>query len=195
MSREDNWGKPEIVSYGPPRRYNFTGEPKVNYLNPLLQAPNALQILLEDDELASSCKTVTQYRHALGLLLKNQFAGAPAAVGATHTPGRITAPITASGRAFGLIPEGKGWANDLINWDTREFRNPADAVRLGVCWNAFVGLETAYISAVFAMTKKEGISLLTAAVDVSENRLEVAVEDWTNAAAPRATIDDTTYGN
>ncbi|MFS2004645.1 hypothetical protein ACEN9F_13565 [Duganella sp. CT11-25] len=119
----------------------------MNTMNLSRSAPNALQILLEDDELASSCATVTEYRQALGLLLKNQFAGAPASAGLEHTQCRLTALITPGGRAYGLIPDGKGWVEDLINWSTREFRNPADARRIEACWNAFDGIRTEHIEA------------------------------------------------
>lgn len=62
-----------------------------------------------------------------------------------HTPGWLQASVTTGGRAFGLIPEEKGWEDDLINWSAREFRNPADAVRIQKCWNAFVGMDSDHI--------------------------------------------------
>lgn len=104
-------------------------------------APNYLLQMLDDDMLASSCQTLGQYRTELSKRLRAEFEGAPtaASIGA-HTPGHITAPITPGGRAFGLIPAGKGWAEDLVNWSTREFRNPADAARIAACWNACAGL-------------------------------------------------------
>ncbi|WGG51791.1 hypothetical protein [Rugamonas sp. DEMB1] len=119
-------------------------------------APNALQLLLEDDELAANCQGVAHYRAELAKLVREQFAGTPAVGGAfgAHTPGRITAPITPSGRAFGLIPVGKGWADDLINWSTREFRNPADARRLKASWNACLYATTADLE-YFATTPQQ----------------------------------------
>jgi len=131
--------------YMPPetnnRRYFILEE---GNLNSRLQAPapNALQLLLNDDVLASSCQSLGQYRSILAKKLTEIYSPTPTtiSIGKPHTDCRLTAPVTASGRAFGLIPEGKGWADDLINWSTREFRNPADAVRLQACWNAFDGV-------------------------------------------------------
>jgi hypothetical protein len=123
------------------RRYFTYEENKMNsnFGHPA-PAPNALQLLLDDDILASSCQSLAQYRSVLSNQLREIYSRAPTApVGdQKFTAGMLTAPVTDSGRAFGLIPEGKGWADDLINWSTREFRNPADAVRLAKCWNACV---------------------------------------------------------
>jgi hypothetical protein len=139
--------KPETCD----RRYFVIGETQLNHLN-TAAAPNTLQLLLEDDELAANCQGVAHYRAELAKRLLQQFTGAPAAGGGAHTPGLISAPITPAGRAFGLIPVGKGWADDLINWSTREFRNPADARRLMASWNACVHATTADLEH-FAMTR------------------------------------------
>lgn len=62
-----------------------------------------------------------------------------------HYNGRITAPLNDYQRAFGLVPEGGSWADDLIDWSSREFKRPGDARRLTACWNALLGVDTALI--------------------------------------------------
>lgn len=187
MSRADNWGKPERAVLNSNRRYAVIGDPKLNELTH--QAPNALQLLLEDDVLASGCQSLAQYRQLLSLLLKEQFAGIQLATALIHTAGRITAPITASGRAFGLIPEGKGWADDLINWSTREFRNPADAARLMACWNACENFPSNFLHQIDV----SGEAPKAYAREIIENYDRHA--SATGSTALHATIDDTTYGN
>lgn len=146
------------------RRYCIIEEKKLNSNSPhSVPAPNALQLLLDDDALASSCQSLAHYRSALSNQLREIYSGAPAAVAVDqqHTTCRLTAPITPSGRAFGLIPEGKSWPDDLINWSTREFRNPADARRLAACWNMFTGISVAAIEMAATLDMRELKALIT----------------------------------